>query len=316
MADLGRPQGAAQDQISFQIGAIVFLAIFWSLNWPMMKIGLTVVEPWTFRALLVVVGAIGCFTIAAAAGETIRLPRRDLVPILLVGLFQGVGWNAFSGFGVAMIEAGRAAVLAFTMPVWATLLSVLILGETVTPRRLGGLALGMAAMALLLAPAFEAMSGQAIGALLMIGAAMSWAASTIVVKKHDWSISPITLSAWQFTIGAGPLWIAAVTLGAPSTLLNVDMPTFWAMAYAALVPMTLCQAIFFALVRRLPASVASMGTLLVPPFGVLFSAAILGEPVGAAEIGALALVLAAMLLILPGFSWRASRHPRAMSPPE
>ena len=37
--------------------AVVGLAIFWAINWPIMKIGLTTVEPWTFRAVLVVVGA-------------------------------------------------------------------------------------------------------------------------------------------------------------------------------------------------------------------------------------------------------------------
>ena len=65
----------------------------------------------------------------------------------------------------------------------------------------------------------------------------------------------------------------------------------------------------FAVVRRLPTSLASTGTLLVPPLGVMFSAWILGEQVGFYEISALVLVFAAMLLILPGFDWRASLSP-------
>lgn len=299
-----------------QIAAIVLLAVFWSLNWPMMKIGLAVVEPWTFRASLVIVGAVGCLALAAAAGERVRVPRGDLVPLLAVGLFQGVLWNAFSGFGIALIEAGRAAVLAFTMPVWATLLSVLVLGERPTPARLAGLALGMGAMALLLAPAFGALTREALGSLLMVGGAVSWAVATIIVKKHAFALSPLSLAGWQFAIGAVPLALAAVLFGAPSTLLSVGWGTGSALAYSALVPMIFCQAVFFTLVRRLPASIASMGTLLVPPLGVLFSALILGEPVGAAEVAALVLVLAAMLLILPGFDWRAVLRPAAAPRPK
>ena len=92
---------------------VALLAIFWAINWPLMKIGLTVVEPWTFRALIVVVGGIGCLAFAAAFGESLIVPRANWRQLLWLALFQGVLWNAFSGFGIALVDAGRAAVLAF-----------------------------------------------------------------------------------------------------------------------------------------------------------------------------------------------------------
>ncbi|MEM8664159.1 MAG: DMT family transporter [Pseudomonadota bacterium] len=298
-----------------QVGAVVGLAIFWSLNWPMMKIGLTVVEPWTFRALLVVVGAVGCFAVALALGQSLAVPKAERIPLLWVGLFQGVLWNAFSGFGIALVEAGRAAVLAFTMPVWATLLAVLFLGEAVTARRLTGLAVGMAAMVLLLLPALDALNQAALGTLLMLAGAVSWAIATVIVKAANFTISPLSLAGWQFLIGGIPLTIAAFAIGKPSTLLDLDAQTGAVVAYSAIMPMVFCQAIFFAIVQRLPASIASMSTLMIPPMGVFFSAAILGEKVGVTEIASLALVVVAMLFILPGFSLRAIRRPQGASPP-
>ncbi|MEO1102742.1 MAG: DMT family transporter, partial [Pseudomonadota bacterium] len=297
------------------VAAVAALAIFWSLNWPMMKIGLEVVEPWTFRALLVMVGAVGCFAVAAVLGQSLAVPRREWVPLLWVGLFQGVLWNAFSGFGIALVEAGRAAVLAFTMPVWATLLAFLFLGEAVTMRRLAGLVVGMAAMALLLLPALGALNHAALGTVLMIGGAISWAIATVIVKAAGFTISPLSLAGWQFLIGGIPLTIAAFALGDPGTLLDLDARTAAVVAYSAVMPMVFCQAVFFAIVQRLPASLASMSTLMIPPLGVLFSAAILGERVGPAEIGSLVLVVVAMILILPGFSLRAIRRRQAVSPP-
>ena len=76
-----------------------------------------------------------------------------------------------------------------------------------------------------------------------------------------------------------------------------------------------CQAIWFTIVRRLPAVLASMGTLLVPPLGVISASVMLGERIGVFEFASLVVVICAMLLILPGFNWRASLRPPAASPP-
>ncbi|MEM9429062.1 MAG: DMT family transporter [Pseudomonadota bacterium] len=301
---------------SLQVLAVAALGIFWALNWPMMKIGLTVVEPWTFRAVVVAIGGIGCLALARAFRETLAIPRRDLVPLLWLTLFQGVIWNAFSGFGIALVDAGRASVLAFTMPVWATLLSILVMGEAVTRRRLAGLGLGMAAMGLLLVPALSALGGELFGALLMIGGAMSWAVATIIVRAVDWEMSVLALSGWQFVLGAIPLSLAAAVLGTPATLADLDAASGAALAYSAIVPMTFGQVIWFTVVRRLPTSLASMGTLMVPPLGVYFSVLILGETAGPFELAALLLVIIAMVLVLPGFNWRASLHPPPASRPE
>ncbi len=294
---------------SAQVMTVVGLAIFWALNWPMMKIGLTVIEPWTFRALIVVVGGVGCLIMARAFGQSIAIPRQDLVPCLWLTLFQGILWNAFSGFGIAWVDAGRAAVLGFTMPVWATLFSIIFLREKVTLRRLSGLALGMAAMWLLLLPALDAVGQELAGGLLMIAGAIVWGAATIVVKGNDWTMGVLALSGWQFLLGSVPLTAAAVLLGDPASILRVDTGTAMAVAYSALIPMIFCQAVWFTVVRRLPTSLASTGTLLVPPLGVMLSAWILGDQVGPYEIGALVMVVLAMLLILPGFDWRGSLTP-------
>jgi drug/metabolite transporter (DMT)-like permease len=302
--------------VFLQVSAVILLALFWAVNWPIMKIGLTVVEPWTFRAAVVVVGGIGCLLVARMMGLSIAIPRGDLRALLWLTLFQGVLWNAFSGFGIALVDAGRASVLGFTMPVWATLVSIVVLKEAVTPRRMSGLGLGLVAMGLLLLPVVDSLTGQFTGALLMLAGAMCWGVATVMVKAHDWEMNMMALSGWQFVVGSVPLGLAALVLGDPASLLRVDAVAAAAVAYSALIPMIFCQAIWFTIVRRLPTVMASTGTLLVPPLGVLSAALILGETVSGLDIAALFLVLAAMVLILPGFNWRAILRQRQVSPPE
>lgn len=293
---------------SAQVALLAALSIFWALNWPMMKIGLSAVEPWTFRAVIVGLGGVGCLLVARALGDPIAVPRREVVPVLWVGLFQGVLWNGFSGFAIALVDAGRAAVLAYTMPVWATLFAAIFLKEGISLRRFIGLVVGMAAMALLVLPSLESLGSTRLGTFLMLAGAMAWGAATVIVRGVQWSLSPLVLGGWQSVVGAGPLILAALLLGDPSTLGNLDLVTTAAMAYSILVPMIVCQAIFFSIVRRMPASLASTSTLMVPPLGVFFSAAIIGEQVGTLEIGALLLVMLAMIFTLPGFSWRRWRR--------
>ena len=300
---------------SLQVAAVVLLALFWAINWPIMKIGLTTVEPWTFRAVIVAVGGVGCLAVARLMGLSVAIPPEDRRTLLVLTLFQGILWNAFSGFGIAMVEAGRASVIGFTMPVWATLISILALGERVTPRRLSGLAVGVAAMGLLLLPVIDSVTERMEGALLMLAGAMSWGVATVIVKAHDWRMNVMALSGWVFILGAAPLILASVLIGDPASLLRLDAATGAALAYSALVPMIFCQAVWFTIVRRLPTVLASTGTLLVPPLGVLSAALILGEDVAPLDLAALGLVLAAMVLILPGFNWRASlRQPPGSHP--
>lgn len=63
-----------------------------------------------------------------------------------------------------------------------------------------------------------------------------------------------------------------------------------------LVQFCICYACWFAALDRLPASTASIGTLMVPVVGVLASAAMLGEPLGVREATALALTLGGVVL--------------------
>lgn len=299
------------DRRGVQAVLVALLALFWAVNWPAMKIGLTVVEPWTFRALLVTVGGFGCLVWALALREKITFPKADLGPILLLSLVQGVFWNAFSGFGISLTEAGRAAVLAFTMPIWATLLAMIVLKEPVTPRRVGGLALGTAALGVLLLPEVGGLADYYLGSALMIAGAMAWAVSTIIIKATSWHSSPLAVSGWHFVFAAPVLWGLAITIGDPATLGNVDAATGAVIAYSAIVPMIFCQVMWFLIVRRLPTSLASMATLLVPPFGVFAAHVVLGETVGWHEFAAVVLVVVALLFILPGFNVPALRRSNA-----
>jgi drug/metabolite transporter (DMT)-like permease len=127
------------------------------------------------------------------------------------------------------------------------------------------------------------------GILLALGAAILFALGTVTAQAPI-ALSPHALTAWQVGLGCLPMIAAGLLLEKPD--FSALTPVGWAsLAYMAAVPMGVCYLGWFAAVRRLPAATASTGMLLVPVVGVLSAAPILSEPVGAREIGALALTL-------------------------
>ena len=281
---------------------LVALTITWGVNWPMMKLALAEVPPWTFRSLCLMIGGGALLTLARAAGTPMSVPRRLLPALALVALFNITGWHLFSAYALLHTGSGRAAIIGYTMPLWASLLSIWLLDIRPTARQVAALLLGMAALALLMVKDFGALGAAPTGALLMLGAALCWAIGTVLVKKFAWDGLEITaLTGWQQLIGGLPIVIGWWLLEPVPDLRALSLPAALGLAYAVLIATIFCQTAFFKLLSLLPAHVAGISVLPVPVVGVVSSAMILAEPVGLAEIAALTLVVGGLfLLIRPG----------------
>jgi drug/metabolite transporter (DMT)-like permease len=274
------------------------LTLFWGANWPFMKIALTELPVWWFRAGCLWFGGLGLVLIARLSGLSLRVPVVQRGPLLLCALFNVVGWHLSSGYGISLMPAGRAAIIAFTMPVWASLLGGFLLDEAITKAKLIGLALGMSGLAVLIGPDLMALETAPLGALFMLIAAVSWATGTVLLKRFHWSVPTTVLVGWQLIARALPVSLGAVLLEAPPELAGLSSETLLAVAYIFLFPMVFCQWAFFRTVRLFPATIAAIGTLAIPVVGVYSSAVILGESVGWREFIALSLICSALASVL------------------
>jgi drug/metabolite transporter (DMT)-like permease len=299
----GGPGGAAEIPAT-GYALLGVLTVFWGINFPIMKLALGGFDPWTFRVVCLGAGAAGLFVMAAARGERLNVPRRDRRMLLVTSALSITGWHLFTAFGIGMMPAGRAAILAYTMPLWATLMARFYLDERLTALRVLGLVLGMAGMAVLIGDEFAKLRAAPWGALCIIGAAVAWAAGTVAYKSHRWTMGTAAVTGWQMALGGLPILAGAALfarLPDPGAVTGVQ----WAaLAYAATIPMVLCHWAWNRLVGLAPAGVAVIGTLMIPVVGVISSAPLAGEPVGARELGSLGLVVAALVIVLALPAWR------------
>lgn len=263
-----------------------------------MKIALSEIQVWPFRSLSLLVGGGTLLAIAKLSGQSVRVPTSEIRPLLFCALFNMIGWHLFSGYGVSMIEAGRASVIAFTMPVWAALLGLFMLGEKLTRSKLLSLALGIAGLVVLIGGDLAHLDAAPLGAFLMLGAAISWAMGTVLMKRYSWSIPPGVLAGWQLVAGGVPITIGALLFSDYPNPADLSLPALAALAYVLAIPMVFCHWAWFKVVRLFPAALAAIGTLAIPIVGVFASAAMLDEAIGSRELIALALVCAALLAVL------------------
>ena len=276
---------------------LAVLTLGWGFNWPMMKMTLAELPVWTFRGLCVGSGALGLFAIARITGQSIRVPRSQWKWLLVISICNVTLWNVLIGYGLRMLPAGRSAILAYSMPVWAVLLSVFILGEKLTGRRMLGLGLGMAGMAVLLGGELSIMRTSPVGAILVLGGAIAWAFGTVLMRRFPTTLGTTAFTAWQLLIGGLPIMIGAVVfdwghwapIGTAATVGLVYNMTF---------VFIFCYWAWFKIASTAPPGVSSLSTLMIPIVGVFSGIWLLGESPQWQEYAALMLVIASLATVL------------------
>ena len=281
---------------------LLILTIVWGTNWPLFPFAVREVSVWTFRAVAVLIAGVALLAVAKARGQSLVIPRRHWATICTATLFYLVLWNIASTYSAILIPSGQSAVLGFTMPLWAALISWAVLGERLTGRLLLAVMLGGAAVTLLMVPSFSAYAQAPLGLALGLLAGLGWAIGTLILKRSSVDVPATVLTGWQLLITAVPIGIGAVVFGDGHWF----VPTWQSIAligYIALVPMCIGNVSWFAVVGMLPANVAGLAVVMVPVVAMISGAIVHGEPLGPVQWVAMGCSVAALLLVL----WKPAR---------
>ncbi len=296
------PGSAATRNELTKLALIVAIGVFWGGNWPAVKLSLQQIPPFTLRAVGFSVGALVLLGWAWWRGLGLRVPVAEWPWLLSAGLLNILGFNLCTAFAQLMMPTSRATIIAFTMPVWATLLSVPVLGERVRRRQWLGLALGLTGLGVLLGP--EALRGggdSLAGPALVLLGALLWATGTVVNKRRGaWISHVVTITGWQYAVSAVPVVVLALALETPVSPAQWRLSTTLALVYHLVFSICLAQMIWFVIIKRLSVSQASIGTFLIPVIGVSGSVVILGDPLSPRLIVSLLLTVGAVGCVMFG----------------
>ena len=276
---------------------LVILTLVWGTNWPLFPYAVREVSVWTFRAIGVSLAGATLLLVARARGLSLAIPREYWPTIVIATMFYLVLWNITSTYAALLIPSGQAAILGFTMPLWSALISWAVLGERLTGRMLLAVLLGGAGVTLLMVPSFQAYAQAPLGLALGLTAGLGWAIGTLILKRRKVVVPALVLTGWQLLICAVPTTVGALVLGDGQWF----MPSWTSIAvivYIALVPMSIGNVCWFAIVGLLPANVAGLSAIMVPVVAMIAGALVHGEPLGVLQWLAMACCVAALSLVL------------------
>jgi len=279
------------------LALLAVLTLVWGTNWTLMPIAMREVSVFTFRAIGSLAAGTILLGVARARGQPLAIRREDWPTVVAASFAYLLVWNVASAWAAILIPSGQAAVLGFTMPFWAALLSWLLFGERPGARMALAIALGAASVALLMAPNFgvyaQAPRGLAMGLLAAIG----WAVGPLILKRHAPAVPASVLTAWQLVVSGVPIAIGAMLLGDGRWFMPSGQ-TVAVIAWIAVVPMALGNLCWFAIVGLLPANVAGLSSIMVPVVALVSGAIVHGEPLGILQWLAMACSVAALSLAL------------------
>lgn len=289
------------------------LASIWSSAFGVIKLGVATIDPMPLVAGRMLIGASILFLVLKLRGMSLARDRQAWTNYVVTGLAGNVIPFLLISYGEISVDSGLAAILIGMGPVVTVLLAHFFLtDEPLSIRGAAGIIIGVVGLIVLVGPdALSDLGGQLIGQLAILGAATSYAISTIYVKARA-TRPPLEMAAGAMLVGAFSITVATLLFGEVSGIDTPSTGSLVALVYLGIVPTALATLIYFFLVPRIGATRMSQVNFAVPIGGVLIGVFFLGEELAASTLIALPIIIVAVYLVSSG---RKGRKVKVRQPP-
>lgn len=274
--------------------ALAALYFIWGSTYFAIRVGLGSWPPFLMAALRFLCAGAALYAFLRWRGMATPSRAQWLNSAASGTLLLGLG-NGLVCFAEQSVASGLAAVTVASMPLFAALFGGLY-GQWPARREWLGLAVGFAGVVLL--NLGGSIGGTPVGAVALLAAAASWAFGSIWSRHRDMPPAAMNTAAQMLTGGA-VLLVFSLLVGerwpdAPSLSANL------AIAYLAVAGSLVAFSAYLYLLNAVRPALATSYAYVNPPVAVLIGALLGGEAVHAADLVAMAIILAGVALIAFG----------------
>ena len=276
---------------------VVLICLSWGFNQVSVKLAIHDIPP----LMQGTIRSVGATILVAAWCRWRGMPLFSRDGTLVAGLVTGALFGlefVLIYQGLAYTTATRAVLFIYLAPFFVVLGTRIVLpADRFGSAQWLGLALSFAGMMVAFGAPTPALDPrQMIGDLMMVAAAIAWAATTLMIKTSLNRISSEKVMLYQLVVSIPMLAIGALLFGEhvrhmPSAL------AIGALAYQTIWVVSVTFVLWFALVVRYSANRLSAFSFLTPLFGVAAGHFVLGEPMTPAFAAAVALVALGLVLV-------------------
>jgi drug/metabolite transporter (DMT)-like permease len=293
---LSRAKAALRPVVFVYLGVII---LTWAGNWPLMKLALGQLPPLVF-VLFRLLGSLFLIVPALVVTRQPLLPvRGERLRLFWVGELQVAGFLICSIIGLAILPAGRAIVLAYTMPLWAIPIGLFLWPEPLDRAQLIGAAIGFTGLVLFMNPGLVEWGNARIlaGNGLLLLAAILWALGSCFYRRHSWRSPFWVQTLWQLAVSIAP--VAAIALAGVA-----GGPVRWSpelvaiVAYNCIVTTALGYFLWGKVLSMMPAAMAGQVLTLTPIGGFVLSTLIFGGTVTADVVLSIVLIVGGIFVTL------------------
>jgi drug/metabolite transporter (DMT)-like permease len=276
------------------------LALIWGGAFFLIGVAVRHVPPFTYVLLRLGLAAAAMWAILAWRRERLALPREAWGAIVLLALLNNALPFTLFGWAQTHIASGLASILNATTPIWGVIVAHWFTAdEKITPRKLAGVAVGFAGVAVMIGPDLLAsLGGGVLAELACVVAALAYALAGVWARRfRAMGVSPFSVTTGQLSVGAAMMLPVALIGDKPWATALPPIEAWAAIAALAVICTAFGYVLYFRLIDRAGATNALLVTLLVPPTAILLGVLFLGEviaPLDFLGLGLIALGLAAI----------------------
>ena len=275
---------------------VVFLCLCWGFNQVSVKLAIHDIPPLmqgatrSFAATLLVAGW------CRLRGMPIFGRDGSLTAGIAAGILFGLEFVLIYK-GLLYTTATRAVLFIYLAPFFVVLGTRIFLpADRFGPQQWLGLALSFGGMMLAFGVPTPALDPrQTLGDVMMVGAAIAWDATTLIIKASSLNrVASEKVLLYQLAISV-PMFVMVALIDGEHVAHMPSLSAIGALTYQTLTAMTFV--IWFALIVRYSANRLSAFTFLTPLFGVAAGHLVLDEPLTPAFVAAVALVVLGLVLV-------------------
>jgi len=277
----------------------LLLGFFWGSSYLFIKIGVDAgLQPFTLVTLRLLIGFVLLASVAAVA--RVRFPRSArtyghllVIAVLSVGLpFSLISWAEQS------VDSTLAAVINGAVPLFVIVIAATTLpDEPFTPARVAGLLIGFVGVAILVGFDPAVLAGTAVlPALALMGSSVSYAAGGVYARRFLSDVRPMINALFEVGFALVIVGLLAFALDGPISL-PAQADAWLAVIWLGLLGSGLAFLTFFRLLGRWGATRTSLVAYLLPIYGIVLGALVLGEAVDLRLVVGTALVIGGIALV-------------------
>ena len=252
-------------------------ASIWGGMYVVSKVVLDVIPPFTLLTIRLVLGALVLGAVILLSGKK-QLTREQLRSSFLVG-FVGYGISlGFQFVGTKLSTASNGALVTSATPAFVLLFAPFLLNEKPTLRHIVALAASLLGVLAVIDPRTADFSSSLfLGNLSLLGAALTWALYSVLVRKVSTTVDLLSSSAVMLTAGVPSSFLFSIFELRSQPVGEITLGIIGGILFLGIISTALAMYLWNYAFAVLPAASASLTFFAQPVVGILLGWFFLGE---------------------------------------